>query len=175
MLLGKNGGLNFWVIDLTYCWTFVHCPQVLCGCHSGVKCHMLTIFPLANGHQLKQKEKVQCFTCGLSISIFIRGVALLNFFKVYRFEVYVKYIFAYTGVLLYVYKYADSITCALRFMCFVFPRLWVKDESRSVFVIDPSFTCFFCFVCSPVVLVWLADDGWQWLPVGFGLCCVSFF
>ena len=55
--LSENGGLNFWVIDLTYCWTLVNSPQVLCGCHSGVKCHMLTISPLANGHPLKQKEK----------------------------------------------------------------------------------------------------------------------
>ena len=58
--LSENGGLSCWVIDLTNCWTFVHCPQVLCGCHSGLKCHMLTISPLAKGHQLKQKEKVKC-------------------------------------------------------------------------------------------------------------------
>lgn len=38
-------------------------------------------------------------------------------------------------------------------------------------MIDPCFTCFFCLVCSPVVLLWLADDGSKW----FCSCCVSFF
>ena len=66
--------------------------------------------------------------------------------------------------------YALCVSCVLFSLDF-----GIRDESRSMFIIDPSFTCFFCFVCSPVVLVWLADDGWQWLPVGFGLCCVGFF
>lgn len=46
-----------------------------------------------------------------------------------------------------------------------------EKNSRCIFMIDPCFTCFFCLVCSPVVLLWLADDGSKW----FCSCCVSFF
>ena len=164
---------------------------MLCGCHSGIECHMLTISPLAKGHQLKQKEKVKCINVRVVDFDFRPWRCFVEFFTVYRFEVYVKYILAYTGVLLYIYKYMRTALYALCVSIYKYmrtalyalcvscvllsPDSGIRNESRSIFIIDPSFTWFFCFDCSAVVLVWLADDGWQWLPVGFGLCCVSFF
>lgn len=174
--LSENGGLSCWVIDLTNCWTFVHCPQVLCGCHSGLKCHMLTISPLAKGHQLKQKEKVKCINVRVVDFDFRPWRCLVEFFTKFIDLRHMSNIFLRIPAFYCTYTNMRTALYALWVSCVLFSLdFGIRDESRSIFIVDPSFTWLFCFVCSPVVLVWLADDGWQWLPVGFSLCCVNFF